>query len=127
MRDFPLINVHGKAMAAAEAAECSEDKYFDMVDKLYSKMDEWQNSEDLWTLFNTYAKEIGVDKNSFETCISDKESVDAEIQNDISDGEAYLVQGVPTFFINGRKLVGAVPYEEFEKILEEELEIINQK
>lgn len=30
-------------------------------------------------------------------------------------------QGTPTFFINGRKVLGAQPYEVFRRIIEEEL------
>jgi protein-disulfide isomerase len=40
------------------------------------------------------------------------------IQNDISDGQSYGVEGTPTFFINGKKLVGALPLADFQSVIE---------
>jgi len=45
----------------------------------------------------------------------------AEVQQDLTEGQSYGVTGTPTFFINGRRLVGAKPFGEFQAIIEEEL------
>ena len=39
----------------------------------------------------------------------------------VEKGRALGVQGTPGFFVNGRFLRGAQPYEEFEKIIDDEL------
>jgi protein-disulfide isomerase len=40
------------------------------------------------------------------------------IQNDISDSQSYGVEGTPTFFINGKKLVGALPLADFQSVID---------
>jgi protein-disulfide isomerase len=41
--------------------------------------------------------------------------------NDYNDGVSYGVSGTPTFFINGRRIVGAQPLSVFEAAIDEEL------
>lgn len=67
-----------------------------------------------------YAKEIGLDLNKFT------ESIDKMKHRDIIERDKKLavdldLYNTPTFFINGRKVIGNRPYEYFKKILEEEL------
>ncbi|MFI5179306.1 MAG: DsbA family protein, partial [Vicinamibacterales bacterium] len=38
-------------------------------------------------------------------------------------GDDAGVNGTPAFFINGRVLSGAQPFEEFKRVIEEELEL----
>jgi protein-disulfide isomerase len=39
----------------------------------------------------------------------------------VKDGEAAGVSGTPAFFINGIPLRGALPLEEFKRVIDEEL------
>ena len=45
----------------------------------------------------------------------------AVIEAETKEGQAVGVNGTPTFFINGRKISGAYPFETFKKIVDEEL------
>ena len=45
----------------------------------------------------------------------------AQIQADMSAGSAVGAQGTPTFFINGKKLVGAQPVDAFKQVIDAEL------
>ena len=45
------------------------------------------------------------------------EAIDANLRS----GEKLGVTGTPAFFINGRRLSGALPYEEFKKVIDQEL------
>ncbi len=55
----------------------------------------------------------------FDACFADQREMDRILAR-AQDGQAsYEVQSTPTFIINGRKVVGAVGYEEFNKALEE--------
>ncbi len=67
------------------------------------------------------AKQAGVkDQNKLVTCMNSGEKkliVDA----DEAEGSGFGVSGTPAFFINGRLLAGAYPFEEFKKIIDEEL------
>jgi predicted DsbA family dithiol-disulfide isomerase len=70
--------------------------------------------------FTGFADELGLDRKKFDECIAKKE-FDAELEKDISDGAAVGVHGTPVFFINGRMLSGAQPYEQFQVVIDEEI------
>ena len=118
-RDYPL-SFHENAQKAAEAAEAARelggnDAYWKMHDKIFENQDAI-TIEDLVE----YAKEIGADETRFKELL-DSSKYRGEVLGDFSDGQEAGVQGTPTFFINGRILVGAQPFEAFQQIIEEEL------
>ena len=120
-RDFPLP-FHTEADEAANAAECAgdQDKFWEMHEMIYKNQQEWAGNSQAISIFKGYAKDIGLDTTKFDSCL-DSRKYDSEIQNDMSDGNSYGVSGTPTFFINGISLVGAQPYSEFERVIEQEL------
>ena len=67
-----------------------------------------------------YAKQVGIDGNKLVSCMNNGEEKNA-VQADLDEGGKLGVQGTPAFFINGRLLAGAYPYDEFKKIIDEEL------
>lgn len=71
-------------------------------------------------LFKDYAKDLGLNLNQFNSCL-DSGKYAQQIGADVEAGTKAGVSGTPSFFINGRILVGAVPIEEFKKLIEEEL------
>lgn len=67
-----------------------------------------------------YAKELGLDVKRFA------DSIDKMKHKDIIERDKKLavdldLYNTPTFFINGRKVIGNRPYEYFKKVIEEEL------
>jgi protein-disulfide isomerase len=58
---------------------------------------------------------------AFKSCIASGE-FKTEIVADFQEGSQLGVTGTPAFFINGRFVSGAQPYEAFEYIIEEELD-----
>ncbi|MBU2541924.1 MAG: DsbA family protein [Candidatus Omnitrophica bacterium] len=114
-RDFPL-GFHPQAKSAAVAAKCAgrQNKYWEMFDKLI-------NAPELETeSLKGLAKEIGLNAKVFDACL-DREETKEEVENDLKDAQRFGVQGTPAFFINGRMVEGAMPFELFKKIIEEEL------
>lgn len=104
MRDFPL-QFHPNAFKAAEAANCAgeQDKYWEMHDILFS------NQEELDVLnLKSYAAELQINMEEFETCFDGGKYVD-EIRQDMEDGRRYQVEGTPTLFVNGHRLAGPSP------------------
>ncbi|HZP42307.1 MAG TPA: DsbA family protein, partial [Candidatus Binatia bacterium] len=67
-----------------------------------------------------YAKELGLDSAKFEKCLAEKPHK-AEIDKDIEDGGKVGVTGTPAFFINGRMLSGAQPFEKFKEVIDDEI------
>ncbi|MEW6748294.1 MAG: DsbA family protein [Candidatus Micrarchaeota archaeon] len=115
-RDYPL-GFHPYAQNAAEAAQCAGDqgRYWEMHDKLFENQDALSVSD-----LRRYSAELGLDTSMFDQCL-DSGKYSQEVQADKRAGDAAGVSGTPTFFINGKKLVGAVSYETFEFAIEEAL------
>jgi protein-disulfide isomerase len=67
-----------------------------------------------------YAQEIGLDVGKFKAAL-DSNKFDAYITADSNEGMRVGANGTPTFFINGRQLVGAQPVEAFKAIIDDEL------
>lgn len=67
-----------------------------------------------------YATEIGLKGDQFNQCL-DSEKYKQKAENWYKLGQEQGVEGTPTFFINDQKIVGNLAYEEFKKVIEEEL------
>lgn len=72
-----------------------------------------------------YAKEAGLDITKFTRDI-DGMKHDAHIERDKKLALEMDLYNTPSFFVNGRKVVGNVPYEHFKKVIEEELDAIKK-
>ncbi|MFA6306652.1 MAG: thioredoxin domain-containing protein [Patescibacteria group bacterium] len=64
------------------------------------------------------ANQIGVDTARFNDCLT-KQKYLPQIQKDLADGQTFGITGTPTYFINGYKIAGDIPYDVFIKIIEE--------
>lgn len=117
-RDFPIDQLHPQATQAAEAAACAADqgKFWEYHDVLFQN----QGALDVASL-KGYAGKLGLDQATFDACVDSKKHAE-EVQADFSDGRANDVTGTPTFFINGRKVVGAQSFATMQKIIDEELQ-----
>jgi protein-disulfide isomerase len=115
-RDFPL-SFHQNAQKSAEAAQCAHDqgKFWEYHDLLFAN----QNSLDTDSL-KRYASELGLNTNQFDQCL-DSGKYTQEVQEDFRDGQQAGVRGTPTFFINGQAVVGAKPFSEFKRVIDQEL------
>ena len=68
-----------------------------------------------------WASELGLNSPDFDQCI-DSGKYAEEVRNDFSDGSAAGVDGTPSFFVNGRLIVGSQPFESFKQIIDAELQ-----
>ena len=116
-RDFPIESLHPGATKAHEAARCATEqgKFWDYHDKLFASPP--KSSPEI---FKGLAKEVGLDLARFEACI-DTGKYQAEVKKDIDEGSRLGVTGTPAFFINGRLVSGAQPFESFARIIDDEL------
>ena len=116
-RDFPIAALHPAAPKAHEAARCAAEqgKFWEYHDVLFERSPR-QAPEDL----RQYAQELKLDGAAFAQCL-DSGKHQASVGQDIQEGSRLGVTGTPTFFINGREMVGAQPLTAFEKIIDREL------
>ena len=114
-KHFPL-SFHANAKKAGEASECARDqgKFMEYHDILF---DTKQLSVDS---LKKHAADLGLDVATFNECLDSGEK-GAIVDADFEEGRQLGVGGTPTFFINGRKLVGAQPYENFKAAIESAL------
>jgi protein-disulfide isomerase len=115
-RDAPLPN-HPDAPLAAEAGQCAHDqgKFWEYHDILFDHQHALERSR-----LKEYAVTAGLDSKKFTTCL-DEGRFQRNVQQDVVDAQAYGVSSTPTFFINGRILMGAASYETWERVIREEL------
>jgi protein-disulfide isomerase len=123
-RHFPLSSIHPNAEIAAEASECAneQDKFWDFHDKLFENQDTWspQTLSDAEASFVGYAGDLGLNTDQFQSCLDDGK-YKQNVQDDLAAGNAVQVDGTPAFFVNGHRLVGAQPFSEFQKLIDEQL------
>lgn len=115
-RDYPL-NFHPRAVPASVAARCAgeQNKFWEYHTHLMEVNGDLSDAD-----LGKRATELGLDMPAFDACYASKK-YEAAIQSDFQAGAAVGVTGTPAFFINGRMLVGARPYEDFKDIVDDEL------
>lgn len=123
-RHFPLTSIHPNSQKASEASECAneQNKFWDYYDLLFKNQTTWspQSVADAADSFTGYASEIGLNKDQFRSCL-DTDKYKDKVENDASDGSKVGVDGTPTLFINGTKIVGAQPFAQIQQIIDQEL------
>ncbi len=103
--------------AEASLAAADQGKYWDMHDLLIKRSPKLDRNSLI-----AYAKELGLDVPAFTESL-DKKKHAAEIERDIKLALKMDLYNTPTFFINGRKVVGERPFSYFKKIIDEELNV----
>lgn len=123
-RDYPLSS-HSAAAPAAVAAECvgnfGDEAFFKMHDALFADSS-WTQSDDPKTAVIEVAKGIGYDVAS---CVMNGDTLQ-EVGDDFAAARTYGVTGTPSFFVNGKMLVGAWPYEVFDALIQYQLSQLEQ-
>jgi protein-disulfide isomerase len=116
-RDFPLVQIHPSAARAAEAGACANEqgKFWEMHDAMFDHPDKLGDAD-----LKQSAAALGLDTAAFNQCL-DSGRHTAQWKKDTAEGERYGVSSTPAFFVNGRMVVGAQPYESFARIVDEEL------
>lgn len=103
---------------AAQASECAADqgKFWDFHDMLFNK----QSGENTGTFTKEnlikYAQELKLDMAKFEPCLTNDVTL-PRVTADTQEGSQAGVRGTPTFFINGKPLVGAQSLQTFQQAI----------
>ena len=115
-RDYPLPG-HEHARIAARAGQCAHDqgRFWQYRALLFANI-KALSADDL----KRHAATAGLDLPRFESCLDSGRFGDW-IDEDVRSGQALGVTGTPAFFVNGRLLSGARPFQDFQQLIEEEL------
>ena len=121
-RIFPLTNIHPNAKISSRAAYAAykQNKFFEISDLLFGRQKDWSSASDPTGIFMDYARELKLDLKKFQTDLNSDEA-----KNYVNDSEKQaLAEGInstPTFIVNGVKIKNPAGYEEFKKIIDNEL------
>jgi protein-disulfide isomerase len=111
-REFPLDQL---AAAGSMLARCAgADKYFPLIETLFAQQRDWVVQKPLEPLL-AIAKQAGFTQETFEACLKNQQMLDgiAGIRDEAA--QKFGVNSTPTFFINGKRVAGALSIEELEK------------
>jgi protein-disulfide isomerase len=116
-RHFPL-GFHTSAPKAGEAAVCAGDQghFWEMHDHLFADQSKLGVAD-----LKAAARAIGLDAAAFDQCLDSGRHADL-VESDTEAGSRYGVSATPAFFINGRPVIGAQPFEAFARVIDEELD-----
>lgn len=105
-RDYPLP-MHPYARLAAHAAQCAgeQGKFWEMHDQLFYNHSWAQTGRDPSRQFRDLARATGVDVARYDACMESGRYA-SRIEFARQEGEQRLVDGTPTFYINGVKYTG---------------------
>ena len=111
-KHFPLERMHHFARAGAIAAECAgrQGKFWEFHHELYDHQEEWPSPKSEERLA-AYAKRAKLDESAWQSCRKDP-AVNEAINADVKDGMNAWVGSTPTFFINGKRFIGAMQLSE---------------
>ncbi|MDO8600835.1 MAG: DsbA family protein [bacterium] len=119
-RDFAFLG--DESVWAAEAAKCAHEqgKFWQYHDYLFNHQQGENGGAFSKANLKLFAQSVGLDTGAFNSCFDSGKYL-AEVQKDTADGRALGVSGTPTNFVNTQAVTGALPLEEFERVIEEEL------
>lgn len=120
--DFPLGN-HRRAVPASAAARCAEEqgRYWEYFENLMVMQGDLSDAD-----LRKRALDLGLDVDAFDRCVESPDHLQ-ELQARLEWAADLGVRRTPTFFVNGRMVVGAKTYYEMKHIVDEELERVDDE
>jgi hypothetical protein len=116
------LSFHDRAMPASKAAYAAhlQGKFWEYHDLVFENNKALQDAD-----LEGYAKTLGLDMEKWK---KDKESKQVEdwLKGHQALAAAFGATGTPAFFVNGEKLTGAKPFEEFQPVVEKNIAKANK-
>jgi protein-disulfide isomerase len=111
------LDFHNDAKLAAQASLAAHDqgKFWEYHNLLFENQTALQPDD-----LNTYAQKLGLNMGKFKKALKSGKYV-KHIERDMQEARKSGASGTPTFYVNGRQIVGAQPVEEFSRLIDEEL------
>ncbi len=113
--DYPL---DGRAMLAAMLARCSGDeRFFAIIEMLFGSQQTWARAKDVMGELGRIGRFGGMTKDEFKSCMANKALFDGIRKRQLAADKEHNIRSTPTFVINGKKLLGALPFADFDKLM----------
>ena len=116
-RDFPLP-MHPQAPRAAEAGRCAAEqgRFWEMHDRMFMNQQKLAPGD-----LKASATELGLDPARFGSCLDSGRHA-SSVQRAVAAAREIGVSSTPTFFVNGRMIVGGASYQNLAEVVDEELQ-----
>jgi protein-disulfide isomerase len=123
-KDYPLTQIHNWAKPAAVAGRCifrdNPGAFWDYHDWIFDKQGEI-TAENLQSKVQQFAGEKSLDVPKFTACF-EKRATEAEVDRAMEQGRELNVNSTPTMFLNGRRMVGKIQWEQLKQVIDFEIE-----
>ena len=107
-KHYPLMSIHKWSFHAAAYADCAgeQGKFQEYAALLFENQELWGHAEKKPAEFFDYARKLKLDLAAFEACSNNAETI-RRVKLEMAEGDLKGVNATPTFFINGKRAVGA--------------------
>jgi protein-disulfide isomerase len=115
-QNFPLEGIHKWALPGAKYVECMGQTNNDAVWKFIATVYEHQaevNEQNVDQMLKGYVKDAGGDPGAIAACVAKPETA-KRVADSVAFGEKLNITSTPTFFLNGRRILGLssnIPYD----------------
>ncbi len=106
------LNADGKADGGDQS------RYFALVEVFFQQQRTWAFGGNPLEAVTAITRQAGITQAQFEACLNNQPILDALNATRERAANSFGVDSTPTFFINGRRVLGAQPVAEFEKIID---------
>ena len=117
-KDFPYQGQESVDAALAARAAQAQGAFWEYHDLVYENQSSGNSGGYTEESLTALADEAGLDVERFRKDLTEARYDDV-VQADFREGQDLGVSGTPTFYINGRFLVGLQPLETFERAIKE--------
>lgn len=106
------LNADGKAEGVDQS------RYFALIDVFFQQQRTWAFGGDPLAAVTAITRQAGITQAQFEACLNNQGILDALNSTRERAANVFGVDSTPTFFVNGKRVLGAQPVAEFEKIID---------
>lgn len=111
-----------ESVEAAEAAECAADqgKFWAYHDKLFANQAGENKGAFRPERLKKFAQDLKLDMKAFNACF-DSHKYRSKVEAEREQAKGIGVETTPTFLVNGQMVLGAYPYQQFRRVIEDQL------
>lgn len=136
-KDYPLTEIHPWAMHAAVDANClaaqNADVYWTYVDYLHAHGQEItgpdRDAKKSFESLDRIARQEGtlakLDGTKLDACLAKQD--ESQVQTSVKEGEALEIDATPALFVDGEKIVGALPEDQVWAVIDRALKAAGEE
>ena len=107
-KHYPLTGIHPWSEEAAAYADCAgeQGRFREYGALLFEGQEKWGRAKERPAEFEAFARQLGLDWEKLHSCAVSPEAL-KRVRLDSAEGDLKGVNATPTFFVNGKRAVGA--------------------